>query len=658
MNIQDVLQQAKVHRVSDDFDAYIQDYDVLIKHMDTEEVCVEVLLGDIYMMATGRKEKTMRFRNPPDHPLSVLAEYTDFVFGTTDKEFDKAFPQWIEKVGEQPAMKACLQFLKNGKNDISLEVLDLKTIRALAYFDAEPVYRALDHVLRENDKKVYGKGARSMKLVNQSINTLVKLSTLRALQSILRFERYARYGKTDKAIKILMFEVNPTEAELEAMKTPTYHFDDQLTRVETVGDYTVLMTIIPGYKLDRKIFDAEGKEYKDFPKSGLEDFKYEVKELRGLEKVIASDLRHYRDRIEDAYRTGQTWPYPDWVRYYMTHPLISYSARRLIWEFISESSERYSGMWAENRQVDSESEPQVILHDVNGKSLPIMGGDWTVRLWHPVEASAEETAAWKDRVMDLKIVQPFKQAFREVYRVTQPELETAVYSNRFAAHILYKQQFAAIASSRGWDIPNFYSDSVYTPSSSIQGFTIYFEINQDWGGGTEASTDKVSFSGQGLSTLPPIVFSEGMRDVDLFVSVCSIGVDPNWTPDREGYAYWASYNTGELRDSALNRRDMLQRILPALMIAPQCRIDDRWLIVEGKLCIYKIHIGSGGVYMSPSNRYLCIVPKTSKKTESDDVYLPFESDGMLSLILSKAFLLANDTKITDRTITQQIKSAT
>jgi hypothetical protein len=143
------------------------------------------------------------------------------------------------------------------------------------------------------------------------------------------------------------------------------------------------------------------------------------------------------------------------VRFHMVHPLISYSARRLIWEFSSENGERYTGMWTENRQVDSEAELQVVLHDVCGKPLPIMGEGWRVKLWHPVEASTEETAAWKNRVMDLKIVQPFKQAFREVYRPTELELETATYSERFAAHILYKQQFAAIASSRGWDVPEF-----------------------------------------------------------------------------------------------------------------------------------------------------------------------------------------------------------
>lgn len=35
--------------------------------------------------------------------------------------------------------------------------------------------------------------------------------------------------------------------------------------------------------------------------------------------------------------------------------------------------------------------------------------------------------------------------------------------------------------------------------------------------------------------------------------------------------------------------------------------------------------------------------------------MPFEGDNGLSIILSKAMLLADDDKITDRTITSQIK---
>ena len=58
--------------------------------------------------------------------------------------------------------------------------------------------------------------------------------------------------------------------------------------------------------------------------------------------------------------------------------------------------------------------------------------------------------------------------------------------------------------------------------------------------------------------------------------------------------------------------------------------------------------------MKPNDQYLCIVPGRSN-TGTSKVFLPFEGDNMLSIILSKALLLADDDKITDKTILSQIK---
>ena len=63
--------------------------------------------------------------------------------------------------------------------------------------------------------------------------------------------------------------------------------------------------------------------------------------------------------------------------------------------------------------------------------------------------------------------------------------------------------------------------------------------------------------------------------------------------------------------------------------------------------------------MSPHDAYLCIVPNQSMADKStNNLYLPFEGDKMLSIILSKAFLLADDTKIKDPTIVSQIQART
>ena len=49
---------------------------------------------------------------------------------------------------------------------------------------------------------------------------------------------------------------------------------------------------------------------------------------------------------------------------------------------------------------------------------------------------------------EIEITQPMKQAYREIYVVTDAELATRSYSNRMAAHILKQHQFSALAGGR------------------------------------------------------------------------------------------------------------------------------------------------------------------------------------------------------------------
>ncbi|MGW4871728.1 DUF7737 domain-containing protein [Streptomyces chartreusis] len=69
-----------------------------------------------------------------------------------------------------------------------------------------------------------------------------------------------------------------------------------------------------------------------------------------------------------------------------------------------------------------------------------------------------------------------------------------------------------------------------------------------------------------------------------------------------------------------------------------------------------MHLGSADILTEPDGSYLCIVPsrRTGTGSGTGKVFLPFEDD-RLSLILSKAFLLAADTAITDESILAQIR---
>ena len=80
------------------------------------------------------------------------------------------------------------------------------------------------------------------------------------------------------------------------------------------------------------------------------------------------------------------------------------------------------------------------------------------------------------------------------------------------------------------------------------------------------------------------------------------------------------------------------------------------LVVRGDIRTYKIHLGSGNILMEPNDQYLCIVPsRGSGVMGKEKLFVPFEGDQTLSIILSKAFLLAEDKKISDPSITRQIK---
>ena len=160
-----------------------------------------------------------------------------------------------------------------------------------------------------------------------------------------------------------------------------------------------------------------------------------------------------------------------------------------------------------------------------------------------------------------------------------------------------------------------------------------------------------------LDQVPPLVFSEIICDVDLFVAVSSVANDPTWQdggPDGRYRAYWQSQAFGELTATASTRKQVLERLVPRLKIADRCTFADRFLVVRGRKRTYKIHLGSGNILMEPNDEYLCIVPDSRSKAGQIDLFLPFEGDSTLSIIISKALLLAEDSKITDPTIARQI----
>jgi hypothetical protein len=453
--------------------------------------------------------------------------------------------------------------------------------------------------------------------------------------------------------------------ELEEQSVPDFGLKAGIME-EQFGEYKLRIAMKRVGRTELQWLTPGGKPQKSTPAfvkndAGLND---KLDKLKTVARQVQQYSSTQRDRIDRLYRENREWEYPEFEKYYLNHGLVSFIARRLIWS-INNDGTSVSAMWLNNR-----------WEDVEGREVSGIGDNTTVTLWHPLLVDAEEVICWRNRLDNLKIQQPVKQAYREIYIVTDAELQTGIYSNRMAAHILKQHQFNALTSVRGWkyQLLGDFDDGragetarISLPAYQITGeYWINEVCNVDscneTGIWNYIATDQVRFidsSGEviPLSEVPGIIFSEIMRDVDLFVGVCSVGNDPQWL-DRGGIPeyreYWMDYSFGDLTEIANTRKLILEKLIPGLKIRNQAIIDDTYLRIKGRIREYKIHIGSTNILMEPNNQYLCIVPGRESESIKDKVFLPFEDDRGLALIISKAFLLADDDKITDPTIVQQI----
>jgi Domain of unknown function (DUF4132) len=535
-----------------------------------------------------------------------------------------------------------------------------------ALFDDPAVARALGDAAEACFKKIPNVGARSTKVGNACLYALGAMPGMDGVAQLQRLRQRVKQpsarAQIDAAHENAARREGMTRDDLDDLAVPTFDLADGRLR-RSFGAARAELVVAGVHDIRLNWFGTDGKPRASEPADVKRDQADDLKAIKRTADDLRKLLPAQRDRIERHLTTERSWRFAAWRTRYLDHPLLSLLARRLVWSFGEDGA--VLGAWLDGEIVG-----------VDDRSLPDLTDETPVRLWHPIAAEAATVHAWQDWLERHSVTQPFKQAHRELYALTDAERATENYSNRFASHILRQHQLLALCQARGWtyrlqgafdnanvptlDLPasdlaaEFWVEPIVEGEESLSpaGISLY------------AGTDQVRFRRRArrepvpLTEVPPRVFSEVMRDVDLFVGVCSVGLDPTWR-DRgpAGHqTYWHDFAFGDLSASAQTRRAVLERLVPRLAIADRCTVADKFLVVRGNLRTYKIHLGSGNILMNPNNQYLCIVPARgpAAKVPTQGLFLPFEGDGLLSVILSKAFLLAADTTITDPTITRQI----
>lgn len=515
-------------------------------------------------------------------------------------------------------------------------------------------------------KKIPQKGAASAGVGNACLYTLANSKGLDGISQLSRLRLRIKQNSTLKIIEGYIQEAaakhGVTTHEIEDLAVDDFKLKEGKGEWN-VGDFIAVLEITGVGKSTIVWLKEDGKEQKSVPAAVKDKHAALLKKIKDVQKQVDQATSTQRDRFDRMLRSNREMKLGYFKERYHNHGLLSWLTANIIFNLINNDGTvqaiRVKDKWFTN----------------TGNEIDIDHYD-SVSLWHPAVSSTAQVKLWRDYLMDNKVLQPFKQAYREIYLLTEAEINTRTYSNRMASHILKQHQYVTLAKGRNWtarligswDGGDQDTACLLLPEYNLRAEYWVNALNaddsfNDTGIWNYVTTDQIRFINTQTNELvdlidvPAIPFSEALRDVDLFVGVASVGNDPTWQ-DSGGLPayrdYWQAYSFGDLSEVAKNRKEILTGLIPRLKIAGVTSMQDKFVVVKGKLRTYKIHIGSTNILMEPNDQYLCIVPDRSKKDNTENVYLPFEGDNGLSVILSKAFLLAADDKITDSTITSQI----
>ncbi len=349
----------------------------------------------------------------------------------------------------------------------------------------------------------------------------------------------------------------------------------------------------------------------------------EVLALKATLSELTATRKRMRAALEEAMVRGDHFQGAE-LNALAAHPVIAPMLHSLVWVL----NEEHLGWWqGETLQTQAGSEPVA---------------DRALRLAHPHDLYT--SGVWTEfqrQVVERATQQPFKQVFREYYPLTQAE-QGAKRSLRYEGHHVQPTQAAALLKTRGWiTVP----EEGVRKTFHAEGINVWVDSSLGYGTPNEvegAPIGAVYFIQRDqtelmpLASVPPRLLSETLRDLDLVVSVAHVGgVDPE-----------ASQSTVEMREQLIAETLRLLKL-------NNVRLENRHALIEGHHARYSVHLGSGTVHRMPGG-FLCVIPVHNQ--HQGRLFLPFaDPDPRTAEVVSKVLLLAEDKKILDPTILEQLR---
>lgn len=533
-------------------------------------------------------------------------------------------------------------------------------------------------------------GAVSQKVGFAGVQALGAMECSEAVAQLTRLRAKVKYAVAlkliEKSLQQAAARSGMSTEELEDLSVEGYGLDEQGSKEIALGDCVAELRLAIDGRVAVIWRNTEGKQVKSVPPHVKKAFAREIRAVGLLAKELEEAYKAQRVRLESSFVAPRLIPLRHWRQYYVEHSLLGFLGRTMIWTFSDGKGWERSGMWCNGQVFDEAGNPLSFAgKEGGGKDAPPNPCEEDaikVRLWHPLTSDTAELQRWRERIFSAGIRQPFRQAFREFYQVTDEERQTRMYSNRFAGIYLRQHQLASLCRVRGWEyrLMGIGFDGHNVPTRKLPHWNMQAELHvdlppdrdhalRDSGLGEQSGfginlfveSDHVRFYRDrrevAVDEVPALLYSEVMRDVDLFTSVGAIGEDENWRDqgDRGIGALGDRMTMPELSAAVSLRADILARVLPRTHIADRCRLEPLHLDVQGQLGRYRISLVWGLVALVADSglRWLKIPQKLLTAVPLEVADLPIELDYRTELILRKAYLLANDWEIEDAELIQQ-----
>ena len=438
-----------------------------------------------------------------------------------------------------------------------------------------------------------------------------------------------------------------------------------------VGEVTVWLEMEDGGKC-AVICEKNGKQLKSVPAKIKKD-EY-VLALMDAKKQMAEQSRRTKAMLEDAMESQEEYTWAE-IRGMLENPVIHDMVAALVFKVaepeldnaadsimsgVNELDDRNNvvlgfatedgfNTFVASSIGDADIADTVSNSTENNSSEKIdlnlmnLSDDTKLTVAHPFHMYM--AGKWQDiqkYIFDNKIVQPFKQVFRELYVKTDEEMNME-HSLRYAGNQIQPKKTLGCLRSRHWvaDIEDglqkvYYKENIVAQIYALADWFSPADIESptlEW----VVFSDRKTGKNMRIKDIPDIIFSEVMRDVDMAVSVAHAGgVDPE-----------TSHSTVEMRKAIAEFTMPLFRLTNVTFTKNHA-------VIKGKRANYTVHLGSGVVHQE-AGPMINVLPVHSQRRGR--IFLPFvDDDPKTSEVLTKILFFAEDNKIKDPYILSQIEA--